>query len=95
MAAAAWFERVCSEAGLVEKLLIALSIDTYGHEPRFWREVGRQFRAALARRWWHFYLGCSGNPQALLGFLGRRGRGAWIDRLYAYRGLPPRDKIRI
>jgi glycosyltransferase involved in cell wall biosynthesis len=92
---AGWFKRVCDEPELVERLLIALSIDTYGHEPRFWRDVRRHARAALARRWWQLYLDCGGNPQALLGFLTRRGRGAWLDRLYAYRGLPPRDKIRV
>jgi glycosyltransferase involved in cell wall biosynthesis len=91
---AAWFRRICDDDGLVEELLIALSIDVYGDEPRLWRGVGRQLRSALARRWWQFYLDLGGNPQALAGFLSRRGRGAWLDRLYAYRGLPPRDRIR-
>ena len=91
---AAWFKRICDDRGLVQKLLIAMSIDTHNQEPSFWREIGRQLRAAVARRWWRFYLDCDGNPQALVGFLSRRGRGAWLDRLYEYRGLPPRDKIR-
>jgi glycosyltransferase involved in cell wall biosynthesis len=89
---AAWFQRVRDDAGLVETLLTALAIDIYGHTPRLWLDIGRHLRAALARRWWQFYLGCGGNPQALLGFLGHRGRGAWLDRLYVYRGLPPRPK---
>jgi len=91
---AGWFKRICDDAGLVQELLIAMSIDTHNQEPSFWREVGRQLRAAGARRWWQFYLDHGGNPQALVGFVSRGGRGAWLDRLYAYRGLPPRDKIR-
>jgi glycosyltransferase involved in cell wall biosynthesis len=90
---AAWFERIRDEPGLVEKLLIALSIDAHNHEPRFWREIGRQLRAAAARRAWQLYLDKGGNPQALVGFFRGGGRGAWLDRLYAYRGLPPRDKV--
>lgn len=90
---AAWFKRIRDEPGLVQELLIALSIDTHNHEPRFGREIGRRLRAATARRAWQLYLDKGGNPQALVAFLGG-GRGAWLDRLYAYRGLPPRDKIR-
>ena len=91
---AAWFKRICGEPGLVQELLIALSIDAHNHEPRFWREIGRQVRAAAARHAWQLYLDKGGNPQALVGFFRGRGRGAWLDQLYAYRGLPPRDKIR-
>ena len=90
---AVWFKRICDETELVQELLIAMSIDEHNYEPRFWREIGRQLRAAAARRAWQFYLDHDGNPQAFLGFLSRRGRGAWLDRLYAYRGLPPRNKV--
>jgi hypothetical protein len=91
---AAWFKRICHEPGLVQELLIAMAVDSHNYEPRFWRDVGWQLRAAMARRWWQFYLDRGGNPQAFAGFLSRRGRGTWLDRLYAYRGLPPRARLR-
>jgi glycosyltransferase involved in cell wall biosynthesis len=89
--AAAWSARIRSEPELVKTLLIDLAIDTYAHEHRPWRDLRRQFGNALALFWWRQYQKAGGNPQGTRGFLRFRPKGAWIDRLYADRGLPPRD----
>jgi glycosyltransferase involved in cell wall biosynthesis len=89
-----WFARARDEPDLVQKLMIDLAIDVYAHDQNFWRTLSREARSAWARRGWRFYLSMGGNPQSVTGFLRARRKGGWLDRLYAYRGLPPRNKVR-
>jgi glycosyltransferase involved in cell wall biosynthesis len=92
--ASRWFARICDEPDLVQRLMIDLAVDTYSHEPHLWRDLGRQIRTALARAWWRSYVLSYGNPHALKGFVRYRRKGEWMERLHAYRGLPPRSRVR-
>ncbi len=89
-----WYGRIRDEPDFREKVLIQLVLALGRRDDRLGRSLWHVIREWSRGAWCHFLARPGIEPQAVAHFLRFRRKGGWIDQLYAYRGLPPRNKVK-
>lgn len=86
-----WAARVRDEPDLSQHLLTdAVRAGRHG-DTRLPRALWPMLRDRGTRVWWGWIARLGIEPQAVRGFLRFRRKGAWMEHLHRFRGLPPRE----